>query len=406
VVVLVLQRVCLALVVLFVLPSMIVAQVRYRTQDPGRWQPWEFTAASSARADFGASAAEVKLFEARLLELDAIIRRAPIVAAPIGFAAGAYGHLAGIPAAAPGRPGARAVPLAGGYSLGAYALFEYDRDGKTVREEGIATELLHFEINQIDRGIYAAERPVEWEGELVEGFLQPVEKPGTAGLTRWNDVFVLKKNPQPLWVPMLLGEAIEPVVAVRRAALAQLQKAFDTAQAEFTQWQNPEARAARRAEWQKAAGMMPDGAGFLKNMEDSERQVEAVKRDMLAPQGSESRSLADSQASLQDAEGALAVLSTEQRSTPACYDTGPPSIAGRFRPAAGAPASCRPLVRPNWAYFDATLPRAAPQVVMLSLFDRCLTPESLANTVPAGCTINRKVVEQLDWDAVRTWLDR
>ncbi|HEY0876587.1 MAG TPA: hypothetical protein VGD94_24140 [Vicinamibacterales bacterium] len=38
---------------------------------------------------------------------------------------------------------------------------------------------------------------------------------------------------------------------------------------------------------------------------------------------------------------------------------------------------------------------------------RCLEPESLKATTPrGGCVINRALVESMDWDAVRAWLDR
>jgi hypothetical protein len=63
-------------------------------------------------------------------------------------------------------------------------------------------------------------------------------------------------------------------------------------------------------------------------------------------------------------------------------------------------------VRPNWAYFDAKLPRSAPQVVMIAAFTRCLGADSKAVTTRGGCVINRALVDSMDWDAVRAWLDR
>jgi hypothetical protein len=63
-------------------------------------------------------------------------------------------------------------------------------------------------------------------------------------------------------------------------------------------------------------------------------------------------------------------------------------------------------VRPNADYFDKALPRAAPQVLMVSTFTRCLQPESLKATRRGGCVVNRALVESMDWDAVRAWLDR
>jgi hypothetical protein len=63
-------------------------------------------------------------------------------------------------------------------------------------------------------------------------------------------------------------------------------------------------------------------------------------------------------------------------------------------------------VAPNPDYFDPKLPRSAPQVVMLWSFAQCLAPESIADKRVDGCTVNRRLVETLEWDAVKTWLDR
>ena len=52
-----------------------LAQTRYLVNEPGVWKPWKpFTAIASVRADRGATPAEVKAFEATLLELNAILR--------------------------------------------------------------------------------------------------------------------------------------------------------------------------------------------------------------------------------------------------------------------------------------------------------------------------------------------
>ena len=56
-------------------------QTRYLVDEPGVWKPWKpFSAIASARTERGATPAEVKAFEATLLELNAILRRAPGVA--------------------------------------------------------------------------------------------------------------------------------------------------------------------------------------------------------------------------------------------------------------------------------------------------------------------------------------
>lgn len=58
----------------------------------------------------------VKAFEAELLALNAILRRAPGVASPVGFSVETWGNLTGYHMAehAPGQPPGAAMPLAGG----------------------------------------------------------------------------------------------------------------------------------------------------------------------------------------------------------------------------------------------------------------------------------------------------
>jgi hypothetical protein len=348
----------------------------------------------------------VQAFEARLVELGQILRRAPVVAQPVGFVVGTHGYHAGYAAPAPGQPAGRALPLAGGLGFGAFSLFESVRSGKTVVEEGIATELLYFEVNQIQASSYGAQKPSEWGPLDTEAFIEPSAGVAVAGYPRAGDTFIIKKNAKPLWVPFSLGEAEQPVLALRHEELDHRRDAYDKQVAEFAVWQTPAARAARRADWRKSAAMMPNAAEFLKNMEDSDRGIEAANRERLAPGGAEAKSVASAEREFREAEAALAALSSGQRAAAACYDTSASALAARFRTVADAPRSCRALVRPNWDYFDAKLPRSVPQVVMLGLFTRCLSAESMKATNPSGCVINRKLVETLDWDAIRAWLDR
>ena len=176
--------------------------------------------------------------------------------------------------------------------------------------------------------------------------------------------------------------------------------------AEFAAWKSPASRAARRAEWkQSAAQMGARGGEFLANMEKTDPQIEAANEKQLGPGGPEDKAVRDAERELQEVDRIFAALSPDQRRAPSCYDDKASALSARFRLKEGAPASCRALVRPNWDYFDAKLPRSAPQVVMIDAFTRCLRPDS-KSTVRGGCVINRALVDSMDWDAVRAWLDR
>jgi len=385
------------------------AQVRYRPTETGPWRPWSFTGIASARQSRGAAAAEVQAFQARLQELAAIVKRAPAVATPIGFAGELWGALDGHDGSAPGQPAGRAVPLAGRLTFGAFPLIEFERGGRKVNEDlkGGETELLQFAVNQIDGSIYGTSRPQGWGQTQLAAFVEPAAGSPVAGQARIGDVFVVRKNQKPLWVPFPLADALAPLLDERRALYEQRRDAYAKAVAEFAEWQTPAARAARRADWRKSAAQMPNGAAFVENMEKADVQIEAAKRTQLAPGGPDDKGVREAERDFKDADGLIAALSPEARSAPSCYDDRATRLGDRFRRKDGAPASCRALVTPNWDYFDPKLPRSAPQVVMIAAFTRCLTRESLAQTAPrGGCVINRTLVDSMDWDAVRAWLDR
>jgi hypothetical protein len=384
------------------------AQVRYRPTETGPWRPWSFTADAAVRQQRSMTAAEVQAFEKRLLELAAIVKRAAAVSPPIGFAGEMWGSLRSYSSREAGRPAGKAVPIAGGLTFGAFPLNEFMRNGRMVNEDlkGGETELLQFVVNEIDNSMFGTSRPDGWGAATLDAFVEPLPGETVAGHARIGDVFVVKNNPKPLWVPFPLADALQPVLDERRAQYEQRRDNYARQVAEFTAWQTPEQRAKRRADWQKSAASMPKGAEFVAMMERTDVQIEAQTRAQLAPGGQEDKSVRDAERDCKEAEGLVAALSPETRTAPSCYNQTAARLSERFRAKAGAPAACRALVRPNWDYFDPALPRSAPQVVMIAAFTRCLTKESMAGTVRGGCVINRALVDSMDWNAVRAWLDR
>lgn len=392
------------------------AQVRYRPTDPGPWRPWHMTAIASARQDRGATPAEVLAWEKRLQELGAIIRRSPAVAQPIGFAAEMWGNLNGYGRFAEGQPAGNKIPLAGALSFGAFPLIEFMRNGKLANEDmkGGETELLQFVVNQIDSQMFSQTMLTEWSGADPIGFTQPqtVGKIAGGALTRIDDVMVLvsdRNAERPLWVPLTLEEAMAPVLKQRRSSYEGRLRVYEKLKKEFAEWKTPAKRAQRQADWRSAAATMPaqQGQAFLANMEKSDVEIERHRMSTLAPGGPEEKGVQESERELREAEAVLSAAGAA-RNQPACYDKSASPLAARFRVAAGAPPSCQPLVKTNWGFFDPTRPRTAPQILMLSGFDRCLKKESIAagDRLRGGCAINRQLVDSIDWAAVREWMNR
>ena len=236
----------------------VFTQVRYRPTETGPWRPWSFSAVTATRQQRGATAAEVQAFQARLQELSAIVKRAPAVSTPIGFAGELWGHLDSYGPVAPGQPPGRAVPLAGALSFGAFPLIEFQRNGRLANEDlkGGETELLQFAVNQLEGHMYGTSRPQGWGEALLDAFVEPESGAAVAGLPRIGDVFVVRKNSKPLWVPFPLADALQPVAVDRRTIYENRRDAYARQVAEFAEWKTPASRAARRADWKQSAALM------------------------------------------------------------------------------------------------------------------------------------------------------
>ena len=121
---------------------------------PGTWKPWKPFSATRARVqDQAATPALVKAFEARTAGAQRDPAPRARVASPVGFSVETWGHLAGyhVSEHAPGQPAGAALPLAGGFTFGAFPIFEYERNGKTIREDTGETALQQFSSTRSDR---------------------------------------------------------------------------------------------------------------------------------------------------------------------------------------------------------------------------------------------------------------
>ena len=66
-------------------------------------------------------------------------------------------------------------------------------------------------------------------------------------------------------------------------------------------------------------------------------------------------------------------------------------------------------MRPNYAYFDNSLARSVPQVLIITPIARCFDTANKYNleansTSPAGCRANRGLIESLDKAALKAWV--
>jgi len=392
-----LLRLC---VVVLLLVGSLTAQVRYVTDQPGVWRPWNMTAIPSARAERGATPAELKAFEAKLIELSGIARAVPAIGQPVGFTGQIWGSLAGY-YQNPGQPAGKQLPLVGSMDFGAFAIYEYERDGKTVRTDKGETTLVLFVVNDLQS--IRRSRPVEWEQQETDAVLMPAATGAIAGFPLISGNIVVKKNPKPLTVPLSLEQALQLVLPNRVSALESARNSLAIQQADLAEWQTPAKRAERKKGYREASDLMKDNGQFAQQMEAEEVEIEAAMKAILEPNGSPAQSVREAEQGLKEVQAMLASLSPAEAAGPGCYDEAGSGLSQRFLPAGAA--SCVPLVRPNWDYFDPRLPRSAPQLIVVSGYDECLNSRNSTEGKPWGCAANRKLLEGLDWPAILNWLD-
>ena len=349
----------------------------------------------------------VKAFEAELVALNTILRRAPGVATPAGFSVETWGHLSSYHAAAPTQPAGSALPLAGGLSFGAFPIFEYERAGKMIREDTGETALMAFEVNELESSLYGGSKITDWGSVNTEAFLQPVTGTPIAGLPRYGDALVIAKNSASLWVPLPFAAALDLVATARREVMESYQESAAAVTKRLAGLRDPAKRAERLASAKEAAGKMPNGDAFVAQMQQAWKIEEDQAVLEIGPTGGTGKGLAESTRALNDVTSWLAETSPTDRAAPACFVAAAPSIRGRFRH--GTEAGCVPIVKPNYKFFNTAVARSAAQVVVITQIARCFDTANKYNadansTSPAGCSANRKLVQTMDMEAIKVWL--
>jgi len=131
-------------------PSVAEAQARYAWDAPGRRKPWSIEVDNHLYGALRFTATEVRALEARMLGLNAILKAAPGVAAPVGYSAETSGWVTSTDVV-PGQPGPRKLPLPSSLRFGAFGITEVTRGGKAMRDDGGETSHLIFRINRMPR---------------------------------------------------------------------------------------------------------------------------------------------------------------------------------------------------------------------------------------------------------------
>jgi hypothetical protein len=385
--------------------SVAVAQTPDRSTTPGFWKDWAWDAGPTTVAASGATPADMKTLVTKLLELREVLKSAPAVAHPVGFNAYLQGHFIGFKGPA-SDPKARTSPIAAELWFGAFPQ-EFDPAGNLTQRIG-ETQLLPIMLNVTPLG----SKPPEWEKVDTDAFLQPAPLGDVAGLPRFGDVLVLKKNPKDLWSPVSVEASLQLMAAQRKQSIADHEKAAASIRKSLADWIDPAKKAARMAARQAQAAKQKDPDKYLADQEASDRKTEEALRKQVDQDASpvNNRYWAADLAQVAAVDQALAALSADQKAAPACYV----ETAGRNtdeRPLSkivpAGTSGCRAIVRANPDYFDRKLPRTAFQLLTVGMVSRCLDdPAQLKSTRRSGCPANVAFIRSVDWPKVASLLDK
>ena len=375
-------------------------QIRYVPDAPGTWKPWRFTAYPDNRTRVAARAADIKALETQMLALNAIIRKTPGFAAPIGFSVETVGDL-DLGSFKSGQPALTTLPLPSTLNFGAYGVLEFERNGKLVREDAGETAQLLFFVNQLALPLFFGPDPVpEFEGLETDVTRLAASRPDVFGMPRYGNTLVLKKNPAPIWTAVPLEESLRLAIDGITRRLATAREVAVRLRNHHDDLKDPVKRGRRIAEYKALAAMVKD-PGYMDKMMKVEQQMEANLATLLGPIEAAESQVAAVARDLAAARDTLASLPAADRAAPACYASDARTSLARFRNNPGG--NCVALVRPNWKLFNPALPRSAPQIVVIGHFDRCLQASQRALHA-GGCAANMKLLETIDREAILAWL--
>lgn len=320
-----------------------------------------------------------------------------------------------------GTPAAR-LPLR--FEVGVFPFYNVDtkKNGVWVTDRGGETESAYYRFNQLPgrltQAVVASEKNAA--GTAVEFYTRPEPSATWGGYPIIDgQVLLITRAGRDPWAPVPYGRALKAAMAQFDEDKATAERRLGTLKATMDETMSPAYEQRMRDQFEKTYGSLRTSRpqGYATRLASMEREL-AYNREKARKDASPQRDQdghwywhpIDAQA---DATRRLAAMTPAQARVPACYveakgEQGRYRMRGTIRPATDDIAGCRPLVMDNWDYFDTALPRTAPQILVVTDFDRCAYlmksdpgPASLPPTnqtpPPQGCARHVPMWRQLDW---------
>jgi hypothetical protein len=354
-------------VVLAALHSTVSAQqgtLKTLPDDPGIVKtpaPQSFSAAEFGK--LGATAADARTFQARVQAIADAIRAVPVWN-PVRGVDGLLSITADADRVAAGRY----RPLAAYMLVGNFDHFVIVEDGRE-RDKQVAgeTSLVMITVNSLPQP--GRTRLTDAAGDMFEA---PARTGEFGGFPAYGDAFVVTPSTRPTSVPVPMERALTAAIAQRRKEAATAEAYIAQQERLYAAFIAPDAVAARQKKYADAVAKVA-AKGDAAATEHERRYWERDEADNRAalekgksrdPKVSHNAAVV---AGLKAAEDQLAAMTPAARAGQACYaDTGGDGLRLPVTPA--GTAGCQPLVGKNPDFFDTTLPRTVPQIVVVSRF--------------------------------------
>ncbi len=326
-----------------------------------------------------------------------------------------------------GTPVAR-LPLQ--FDAGIFPFYSVDtkKNGVWVTDRGGETESAYYRFNRLPgrlgQPVIATESNAA--GNAIEFYTRPDTTRRFSGhpVADGQVLLIVRAGRDP-WAPVPYGRALKAAMPRFEADRASAEQRLANLKATMEQTVSPAYEQQMRDQFEKNYGSLRSTRpqGYSTRLASMERELaynrEKARKDANPQRDQEGSWYWHPLDAHADAAKRLAAMTPDLAGVPACYveakgEQGRYQMRGAIRPIAENVASCRPLVMDNWGYFDTTLPRPAPQILLVTDFDRCgrlLEPNRAPNppatnttAPPQGCTRHVPMWQQLEWDKVAALL--
>lgn len=405
---------------------------------PGKWRPWSMVATGDPDNAKCASRSEWTAWEANLKKIRGLWEKIPAIASPIGYEIAAEGafptvgnqcmHMVKVKDHKRGeRPSVRQYdktePLGGSVS---FYPFPYVAISPKL-EADHETLPIYFNVNHI---------PTNGLALLEDAFVEPTRMMDRFGLPAYlvgnracvfagegacprDDTFlVVKNNEAPLWVPVALLEVYDQMLDRVKYEVEMLEIIADRDRAKWEDSLSEKSRLGREKTCRDLSLMqkkLPPEESFAACQKNTQKYEDQLRKDIanLGPHPDNKW------------PGWLAGIERITELRKQLLDTNPKAFAHlcsvptldfsynrsqvwvsdyaeQFKAEPGP--KCRAIVKSNRDYFNRKLPRSAFQLITVTDYENCLKLKRF--DVPGKCVADLQLLENMDWSALRSLMDK